>query len=206
MAVENAGVSYDWDNALHNNTAYGSAKAGRAHEVENRGFYLCIAALGRDYGEYVNSLIVEAGRQACRRLVKRTSETAPVGRRLIKRKFDEDRPHLFESFSMMRIRTMYGWPAWLWYTRAPNSRIAHLVENGHAQWERDSRGRAIPGSADRWVHGSGFIRAAVEIERERYHQECVKALEDNGYAVKMKYVTEKRLDRRHEIIKIGDSK
>ncbi len=153
-----------------------------------------MSALTQDYGEEVNAAIIEAGRQATRRLVDRTKETAPIGRRrskngsVFKRRFDENRPHLFESISMMRIRTIYDRPAWLWYVRAPNSRIAHLVEHGY---HRSSHSYS----------GSHFLRNAVAIEEKQYHADVVSALEKAGYEIQMKYADGVNLKYKHTVVK-----
>lgn len=157
----------------------------------NTDLYHCMCALTQDYSDEVNQIIIDVGREATKRLVKRTRETAPVGRRLSKRRFDEGRPHLFESISMMRVRTVYGRSAFLWYVRAPNSRFAHLVE--HGWWRHDY---------DYGYSGSHFLRKAVEIEADQYHKDVIEALNAAGYAIRMKYAQKVNLEYKHTVVKI----
>lgn len=158
---------------------------------DNNNLYHTMCAITQEYNDEVNQIIVEVGQTATKRLVKRTRETAPVGRRLSKRRFDEGRPHLFESISMMRVRTVYGRSAFLWYVRAPNSRIAHLVEHGY--WNQ---------YYDFGYSGSHFLRKAVKVEEEQYHKDVIEALNAAGYAIQMKYAQSTNLNYKHTVVKI----
>ena len=158
------------------------------------GLYHAMCSITQSYGEAIDQALVGLGAEATKRLVKRTIESAPIGSRLVKRKFDAGRPHLFESISAMRVKTVKGLPAHLWYVRAPNSRIAHLVEHGY--WRADT------GSG---YSGSHFLRRAVEIETERYYREVEDYLASLGYRVQMKYAGSFNTNFKHTLVKMDGS-
>ena len=87
--------------------------------------------------------------KAVKNLVKKTKDTAPVGRR---------EKHYKNSISSKKLNTDSSSVNYLWYVKAPDYRLSHLLNNGHVT--RDG-GR---------VKGTGFITTAEKEAVAQYEK------------------------------------
>ena len=108
------------------------------------------------YSQEVTEKIKKEAKSSMKELVKKTKETAPVGKR--------DK-HYRDSISSRKVRENDRGAEYQWYVDGPDYRLSHLLENGHAL--KDG-GR---------VEGTHFIANASEpilAEFERKVEEAVR--------------------------------
>lgn len=108
------------------------------------------------YEQDVRERVDEAGRLAMRKLVKRTQETAPLGKRV--------GGNFAASIASKEVKGIRG-NRYIWHVKAPNYRLTHLLVNGH---ETRDGGRTTP---------DPFLRNALDEvlpEYEKAVEEAVK--------------------------------
>ena len=119
------------------------------------------------YNEKVNDALREITQASMKRLVKETKATAPRGRREGK---DSYRRHITADYSGIKrsARGLKGQDvSALWYVKAPDYRLTHLLVHGHAT--RDGgRTRANP-----------FLQNAVDKVIPEYEQKVQEAISND---------------------------
>lgn len=117
------------------------------------------------YGEEVNDKLREITTASMKRLVKETKATAPIGRREgeYKRHISGDYTGTRRSARGLRGQDIHA----VWYVRAPDYRLTHLLVNGHAT---RYGGRTTP---------NPFLQNARDKVIEEYEQKVQEAL-SNG--------------------------
>ena len=75
------------------------------------------------YSQEVTEKIKKEAKSSMKELVKKTKETAPVGKR--------DK-HYRDSISSRKVRENDRGAEYQWYVDGPDYRLSHLLENGHA--------------------------------------------------------------------------
>lgn len=107
------------------------------------------------YHQDVNEAIDAAGAAAVKALVKRTRATAPVDRGAFKR-----------SIASKLLRKDLNGSTYVWFVKAPNYRLTHLLVHGHAK--RDG-GRTRP---------DPFLKNALEEVLPEYQKNVEEALKN----------------------------
>lgn len=129
-----------------------------------------------EYNEEIIKRVDLATVGYARRVMKRVSQTAPRGSRMVKRKFDEGRPHFYQSIAVKYKKAgnvgsaahfIRGNSTYILYFRPPNNRIAHLLEWGFLVGKRHKR----------LVEGSHFLDNALA-------EEYPKFIDDVGDVIK----------------------
>lgn len=110
------------------------------------------------YSSGVASGIKTQSKKHMAQLVKKTKATAPVGHR---------KKHYRDNISSKKLNENEYGATYMWYVKAPDYRLSHLLEHGHA---KRNGGR---------VSGTGFIRKATEPILESYEQ-AVEEVIKNG--------------------------
>ena len=119
------------------------------------------------YGEDINDKIRAITTETMKAMVKETKQTAPRGRR---DKKDSYSKHISGDYRGVRasVRGLRGQDIHaVWYVRAPDYRLTHLLVNGHAT-RKGTRTRAHP-----------FLHNATELAKADYEQKIQEAL-SNG--------------------------
>lgn len=83
-------------------------------------------AIGRELGIYAKAVqqgVDDCGRRAVKKLVKRTQETAPLGKRM--------GGNFAASIASKEEKGARG-SRFIWHVKAPNHRLTHLIVKGHA--------------------------------------------------------------------------
>lgn len=100
---------------------------------------------------------VEAVSQECiKELVEKTKQTAPVG--------NTRRRHFRDSITYSPQKKALARVSYLWHVKAPDYRLAHLLENGHA---KVNGGR---------VEGTHFISKANDEVQKKYEEKIGEIL------------------------------
>lgn len=103
------------------------------------------------YSDAVVEAVDAESAASVQRLVRATRATAPVG--------STRRVHFRSYISSRVLRRSPMGDTYVWYVRAPEYRLAHLLERDHATGGRANRGRA---------RGTHFIQTALEAEERAY--------------------------------------
>ena len=118
-------------------------------------------AIGRDldlYHKNVVEAVDKAGNRAIRKLVKQTRATAPVG----------ERGDFKKSIASKCKKKMSRGSIYVWYVKAPNYRLTHLLVHGHAT-RNGGRTKANP-----------FLHNALEQVLPEYEKNVKEALKNGG--------------------------
>jgi hypothetical protein len=118
------------------------------------------AAIEREmsiYAKNVQEGVDACGRRAMRKLVKRTQETAPLGKRR--------GGNFAASITSKEVKGIRG-SRFLWFVKAPNHRLTHLIVKGHAT--KDG-GR---------TKGNPFLKNALDEVLPEYEREVKEVLEN----------------------------
>lgn len=113
------------------------------------------------YGKDVQSGINRAGAKASKRLQNITTSTAPIGAG------SSSRPHFAESISIKTEQSRLGDKRFIWYVKAPNYRLTHLIVHGHL---KRNGGR---------TRGNPFLKDALNSVLPEYEKD-VKEVIRNG--------------------------
>lgn len=120
------------------------------------------------YGEAINSKLRAITTETMKQLVKETKATAPRGRRTNK---DSYRKHISGDYRGTRktARGLRGQDIHaIWYVRAPEYRLTHLLVKGHAT-SKGTRTRSSP-----------FLHNARERAVAEYEAKVQEALQDGN--------------------------
>lgn len=118
-------------------------------------------AIGKElelYDTAVRDGVRKETRKSMKKLVEMTKQTAPVGKR---------KNHYKDDITSRVIEDSYRQTVMQWYVKAPNHRLSHLLNNGHAL---KNGGR---------VEGTNFITQAHDAVLGEY-EENVKKVIENG--------------------------
>lgn len=118
------------------------------------------AAIERELTIYAKSAqegVDACGRRAMRKLVKRTQETAPLGKRR--------GGNFAASIASKEVKGIRG-SRFLWFVKAPNHRLTHLIVKGHATKNGD-RTKANP-----------FLKNALDDVLPEYEKEIEEVLKN----------------------------
>lgn len=110
------------------------------------------------YSNHVIEGVKKEAKKSMGQLVKKTKETAPVGKR---------RKHYRDSIRSKKLSENSRSVTYLWYVAGSDYRLSHLLENGHAL---RNGGR---------VEGSHFIERASDSILKEYTQ-AVEEVINNG--------------------------
>lgn len=120
------------------------------------------------YGEEVNEKLRGVTQESMKKLVKETKATAPRGRRDGKDKYYR---HITADYSGLKrsARGLKGQEvSSVWYVRAPDYRLTHLLVHGHAT---KNGGRTTP---------NPFLQNAVDKVIPEYEQKVEEILSDGN--------------------------
>ena len=112
----------------------------------------------REYHEDVSDQVYKVGRKAIKELERKTIDTAPIGRR------GEFRTHIASKSERDRLDRMKH----IWYVKAPEYRLTHLLVNGHKLWW-GGRAKANP-----------FLKDALKDVLDDYIKDVEKAIKNGG--------------------------
>lgn len=118
------------------------------------------AAIERELTLYAKSAqegVDDCGRRAMRKLVRRTQETAPLGKRR--------GGNFAASITSKEVKGIRG-SSFLWFVKAPNHRLTHLIVNGHAT-KNGGRTKANP-----------FLKNALAEVLPEYEREIEEVLKN----------------------------
>ena len=119
------------------------------------------------YSEEINEKLREITRESMKQLVKETRATAPIGRRIAKESY---RKHIAADYRGLK-KSAKGLKGQdinaVWYVKAPDYRLTHLLVNGHAT---KNGGR---------TQGNPFLHNARDRVVAEYEQKVEEALSGN---------------------------
>lgn len=110
------------------------------------------------YSKEVQEKVDAAGRRAMKKIVQITRDTAPIGNR--------KGGNFVTSISSKEVKTPRG-NRFLWYVKAPNHRLTHLLVHGHA---KVNGGR---------VAGNPFLSNALSKVLPEYEEEVKEAVKND---------------------------
>ena len=110
-----------------------------------------------DYKKEVADGIFRAGRKAIKEIERKSIDNAPIGRRVAG-------DHFRESIASKSEQDRLGNSTHIWYVKAPNYRLTHLLVHGHAT--RDG-GHTRP---------NPFLKNAPEGALQKYLKDCEKVI------------------------------
>lgn len=111
------------------------------------------------YSKEITDGIKELTRESTRELLNETRRTAPVGKR---------KKHYKNHISYKTQSETYRSISCLWYVRAPDYRLSHLLNNGH-QLRQGGR-----------VAGTHFIDKAAERILPEHEKKCERFIQEHG--------------------------
>lgn len=117
-------------------------------------------AIGRELTQYAKSVqegVDGCGKRAMRKLVKRTQETAPLGKRR--------GGNFAASITSKEVKGIRG-SRFIWFVKAPNYRLTHLIVKGHATKNGD---RTKP---------NPFLKNALDAVLPEYEKEIEEVLKN----------------------------
>ena len=118
------------------------------------------------YSVHVNDKIRDVTTETMKKLVKETRATAPVGRRhgQYKKNITADYSGTRKSARGLRGQNVKA----VWYVKAPDYRLTHLLVKGHATKDGD---RTTP---------NPFLQNAIDKVLPEYERALEEALQDGG--------------------------
>ncbi len=111
-----------------------------------------------DYKKEVADGIFRVGKKAIKEIERKSIDTAPIGRRV-------SGDHFRESIASKSEQDRLGNSTHIWYVKAPNYRLTHLLVHGHAT-RNGGRTRANP-----------FLKNATESALRKYIDDVEKVIE-----------------------------
>ncbi|MDD2954456.1 MAG: HK97 gp10 family phage protein [Parabacteroides sp.] len=115
----------------------------------------------KDYGDEVDKIIDKKAKDAMKNLVRSTKQDAPVNSR-------SQGKHYKDQISSKTLKSETHKKSYLWYVNGDKYRLAHLLNNGHAN--RD--GGRTP--------GDNHITRNAQIAIETYEREVKEAIQNGG--------------------------
>ena len=112
----------------------------------------------QDYHKDLSDKLYKVGHKAIKELERKTIDTAPIGKR------GEFRPHIASKSSRDRLDRM----SHLWYVKAPEYRLTHLLVKGH---KLPRGGKTDP---------NPFLVNALEDVLDDYIEDVEKAIKNGG--------------------------
>lgn len=112
-----------------------------------------------DYKKEVADGIFRAGRRAIKEIERKSIDTAPIGRRVAG-------DHFRESITSKSQQDRLGNSTHIWYVKAPNYRLTHLLVHGHAT-RNGGRTRANP-----------FLKNATEAALKQYLNDVERVIKN----------------------------
>lgn len=109
------------------------------------------------YAKGVQEGVDSCGKRAMRKLVKRTQETAPIGKR--------QGGNFAASIASKEVKGIRG-SRFVWYVKAPNYRLTHLIVHGH-ETKNGGRTKADP-----------FLKNALAEVLPEYEKEIEEVLKN----------------------------
>ncbi len=118
------------------------------------------------YNSEINEKLREITRESMKKLVKETKATAPRGKRKgqFRRNIAANYQGLKHSANGLRGQNVNA----IWYVKAPDYRLAHLIVHGHAT---NDGGRTTP---------NPFLQNAVDKVLPEYEQKVQEAIQNGG--------------------------
>ena len=111
-----------------------------------------------DYKKEVADGIFRVGKKAIKEIERKSIDTAPIGRRV-------SGDHFRESIASKSEQDRLGNSTHIWYVKAPNYRLTHLLVHGHAT-RNGGKTRANP-----------FLKNATESALRKYIDDVEKVIE-----------------------------
>lgn len=112
-----------------------------------------------DYKKEVADGVFRVGKKAIKEIERKSIDTAPIGRRV---KGD----HFRESIASKSEQDRLGNSTHIWYVKAPNYRLTHLLVHGHAK-RNGGRTRANP-----------FLKNATEAALKQYLKDVERVIKN----------------------------
>lgn len=107
------------------------------------------------YSEDILQMLDEKAKIHMHSLVEKTRATAPTGKR---------KKHYKNKITSKKLANKNKSASYLWYVKAPDHRLSHLLNNGHA---KKNGGR---------VEGTGFITKAHDEVIEAYERDVERGI------------------------------
>ena len=112
-----------------------------------------------DYKKEVADGIFRVGKKAIKEIERKSIDTAPIGRRVAG-------DHFRESITSKSEQDRLGNSTHIWYVKAPNYRLTHLLVHGHAT-RNGGRTRANP-----------FLKNATEAALKQYLNDVERVIKN----------------------------
>lgn len=105
------------------------------------------------YANEIREEVDKVSQESAKKLVKLTKDTAPIGNR---------QKHYKDFITSKKLSE----GRYLWYVKAPEYRLSHLLNNGHA---------TVDGG---YVQGTNFIGKANDRVQKEYEEEIEKVIKN----------------------------